>query len=291
MISNCTSLTSCQWSGEVTRLFDISCALKGCLLLGLESDITAWIKTLEKRPRVFESKYESLLNHNYNIFTSVSLPPFSIKELSHALFVSSVTWLLVSTKITLNLEWGLFKEQINKILKFSAPLCVHYICPISCYFLMHIGWQHNVYEDNKRFSFFRAWNQEHSNIILYLLLHFLTLCCPFYQSNVSQEKKSCLKLIQCLIFMISLIIMTTKIHKKIGINPSLEQTLPLYLTLALMISFPAGRGCILSIFSHSCCNHRSTTASGLSQKKKKLDSLLSYHKCTCLIGCTDWCIF
>ena len=123
------------------------------------------------------------------------------------------------------------------------------------------------------------------------MLHFLTLCCPFYQSNVSQEKQSCLKLIQCLIFMISLIILTTKIHKKIGIDPSLEQTLPLYLTLALMISFPAGRGCILSIFSHSCCNHRSTTASGLSQKKKKLDSLLSYHKCTCLIGCTNWCIF
>lgn len=141
------------------------------------------------------------------------------------------------------------------------------------------------------FFFSQAWNQEHSNIILYLLLHFLTLCCPFYQSNVSQEKQSCLKLIHCLIFMISLIILTTKIHKKIGINPSLEQTLPLYLTLALMISFPAGRGCILSIFSHSCCNHRSTTASGLSQKKKKLDSLLSYHKCTCLIGCTNWCIF
>lgn len=208
MISNCTSLTSCQWSGEVTRLFDISCALKGCLLLGLESDITAWIKTLEKRPRVFESKYESLLNHNYNIFTSVSLPPFSIKELSHALFVSSVTWLLVSTKITLNLEWGLFKEQINKILKFSAPLCVHYICPISCYFLMHIGWQHNVYEDNKRFFFFPGMK---SRTFKYNIVPFVALCAVLSTKVMSPRKKqSCLKLIQCLIFMISLIILTKK---------------------------------------------------------------------------------
>ena len=70
----------------------------------MESEITAWIKKLEKRPRVFESKYESLLNHNYNIFTSVRLSQFSIKELSHTLFVSSFTGLMVSTKITLNLE-------------------------------------------------------------------------------------------------------------------------------------------------------------------------------------------
>ena len=127
-----------------------------------------------------------------------------------------------------------------------------------------------------------------SRTFKYNIVPFVALCAVLSTKVMSPRKKqSCLKLIQCLIFMISLIIMTTKIHKKIGINPSLEQTLPLYLTLALMISFPAGRGCILSIFSHSCCNHRSTTASGLSQKKKKLDSLLSYHKCTCLIGCTD----
>lgn len=131
-----------------------------------------------------------------------------------------------------------------------------------------------------------------SRTFKYNIVPFVALCAVLStnESNVSQEKQSCLKLIQCLIFMISLIILTTKIHK-IGIDPSLEQTLPLYLTWALMISFPAGRGCILSIFSHSCFNHGSTTASGLSQKKKKLDSLLSYHKCTCLIGCTDWCIF
>lgn len=186
---------------------------------------------------------------------------------------------------------GILSEACLKSKSIEFLNSVHlYVFTTSVQFPV-ILWQHNVYEDNKRFFFFWAWNQEHSNIILYLLLHFLTLCCPFYQSNVSQEKQSCLKLIQCLIFMISLIILTTKIHKKIGINPSLEQTLPLYLTLALMISFPAGRGCILSIFSHSCFNHGSTTASGLSQKKKKLDSLLSYHKCTCLIGCTDWCVF
>ena len=158
---------------------------------------------------------------------------------------------MVSTKITLNLEWGLFKEQINKILKFSAPLRVCYICPISYYFLMHIGW-HEV-------SLLQFMKSRTFKIRLYLLFHFLILHCSFHYSNVSQEKHYCLKLTGCLIFLISLIKLTRKIHMKIRTDPGPGQTLPSYLTWVLMISFPAGRGCILGILSHSCFNHRSTT--------------------------------
>ena len=72
-----------------------------------------------------------------------------------------------------------------------------------------------------------------SRTFKYNIVPFVALCAVLStnESNVSQEKQSCLKLMiyQCLIFMISLIILTTKIHK-IGIDPSLEQTLPLYLT-------------------------------------------------------------
>ena len=116
-ISNWTSLTSCQWSAAVTRLFDISLAWNGCLQ-GLELDVTVTNKQTNKQQTITGGKKEFKSQRwkwsPIQIF--ISLPWLPIDELSNVLLVcvrSRVLLRLLFTNFTVNLDEGLEIKQIH----------------------------------------------------------------------------------------------------------------------------------------------------------------------------------